>query len=271
MDVWPAEERERLERDGWAVLPEAVPEPLVAAAREAVCAFLGVELDDRESWYRVDPRAQGFVPLHHAQAFWDVRQHPRVHAAFAELWGDERLWVTIDRAHFRPPLDPARPEHAHGRRIHWDRDPFASDGRFFQGVLYLADTSAEQGGFECVPALFRGFDDWVAANPGGNWHVVEAPEREVVRVAGRAGDLVVWDWRLAHGAGANRSDRPRIAQYVTMFPPDQAQREERIECWRERRAPAGMRGFPGQLDPEPGAGPAELGPLGRKLLGLDEW
>ena len=33
-----------------------------------------------------------------------------------------------------------------------------------------------------------------------------------------AGDLVIWRQEIPHGASANTSDRPRLAQYVTMYP-----------------------------------------------------
>jgi hypothetical protein len=38
----------------------------------------------------------------------------------------------------------------------------------------------------------------------------------------------------------------------------------------DERAPSCWRPWPRQIDPEPGA-PAELTPLGRKLLGIDRW
>jgi len=39
-------------------------------------------------------------------------------------------------------------------------------------------------------------------------------------VAAAAGDLIVWRQDLPHGASPNHTDRPRIAQYVNMFPAD---------------------------------------------------
>ena len=90
----------------------------------------------------------------------------------------------------------------------------------------------------------------------------------------RAGDMVIWGTLLPHGNGHNVSDRVRLAQYIMMNPAEENNeelRQARIECWRANRPPAAT-AFPG--DPrgiEYGKPPADLTPLGRKLLGLDRW
>jgi ectoine hydroxylase-related dioxygenase (phytanoyl-CoA dioxygenase family) len=90
-----------------------------------------------------------------------------------------------------------------------------------------------------------------------------------------AGDLVIWNSMLPHGTGRNNSTRPRLAQYITMFPAledDDAMRQERINLWRERKSPE-RSAFPG--DPRrweiENSATAELTPLGEKLLGLTRW
>jgi ectoine hydroxylase-related dioxygenase (phytanoyl-CoA dioxygenase family) len=103
---------------------------------------------------------------------------------------------------------------------------------------------------------------------------------EVTPIPGKAGDLLIWNRRLAHGNGRNTSDRPRLAQYISMSPAPapplseeaEARRQERIAMWRDRLPPKG-KAFPG--DPrrkeELFGQTAELTPLGRKLLGIDLW
>ena len=79
---------------------------------------------------------------------------------------------------------------------------------------------------------------------------------------------------MPHGNGHNVSDRPRLAQYVTMSlssEADEDARQLRISCWQQRK-PLPRPAFPG--DPravEQHFPPPELTPLGRKLLGLDRW
>jgi hypothetical protein len=88
--------------------------------------------------------------------------------------------------------------------------------------------------------------------------------------------LLIFNSLLAHGVRANRSkDRVRIAQYISMTPADEANkdlRETRIRSWREMEPPKGY-AFPG--DPreweKKNSKPAVLTPLGEKLLGLRSW
>ena len=92
----------------------------------------------------------------------------------------------------------------------------------------------------------------------------------------KAGDLVIWDRLLAHGNGRNAGSRPRLAQvhhHVSGFRKRRAApgagrllaRPARTQLLGARRYPSRYR------DREQGQTPAELTPLGRKLLGLDRW
>ena len=170
---------------------------------------------------------------------------------------------------------PWRPGHAGPYAIHWDHDPWDPHTRIIQSVLALTDTPAEQGGFCCVPSLFRDRTARPTApvgEPGspGAWRPGVAG-REIVAVPARAGDLIVWDWRLPHSNSRNRGARPRLAFYAAMYPTgSEAIRRDAIASRQTGRAPAWMRARPGhdRIEPWP---PADLTLLGRRLLGLDDW
>ena len=104
--------------------------------------------------------------------------------------------------------------------IHWDVDTTQQPVAFgVQGVLYLTDTAEDQGGFQCVPGFHRMFDEWVKTQPADrNTRKPNLTGLTVESIAGQAGDLLIWHRLLAHGNGHNRSDRPRLAQYITMSP-----------------------------------------------------
>ena len=62
--------------------------------------------NDPETWY-APPRAEmqmkeltnsGMVEVYNHQYQWDNRQMQKVYDAFVDIWGTEKLWVTIDRA-----------------------------------------------------------------------------------------------------------------------------------------------------------------------------
>lgn len=278
------------DEQGYVVVPDAVPGEQLATLVEAIWDFLEMDPDRPDDWYkwapydRNDPQTPiseaGMVSMYQHQAMWDNRQFPRVHQAFAQIFGSEQLWVSLDRVNMKPPVRADRPAWGHTGMIHWDVDTSRREIPFgVQGVLYLTDTAEDQGGFQCVPGFHRGFDDWVKTQPADRdpWSP-DLEGLEVKPIAGKAGDLIIWDRMLAHGNGHNRSDRPRLAQYITMQPADDDEelRRLRIESWRERRparSPGGGSGWP--RDPRDREhttqSPAVLTELGRKLLGLDAW
>jgi hypothetical protein len=269
--------------NGYVVVPDAVPPEGREAAVAAVWEFLGMDAADPTTWYPPERRG-GIVYLHQHQALWDNRQSPRLYQAFVDLMGTEKLWVSMDRAGMKPPIDARFPYHDDPGFVHWDLDTSRPlpDRLGLQGVLALTDTTEDMGGFCCIPGFHKHLAEWIAAQPADR--NPRAPDlsrlpdgMRVTPIPMKAGDLVIWDRTLAHGNGRNQGNRPRLAQYITMYPAssDEAARQDRIACWRDRHAPAHWEkdipeAFKGKEAREQPA-PAELTPLGRKLLGLDLW
>ncbi len=278
MTVLSAEDLNFFHENGYVVVREAVPQRLLKPVIDVIWQFLDMDPNDPDSWYSGEPREGSLVHVHQHQALWDTRQYPRVHQAFAEIFGTERLWVSMDRAGMKPPRNPKYPSHDYPGFIHWDIDTRTLPTPFgLQGVLYLNDTGIDQGGFQCVPGFHKNLDAWIAAQPADrDPHYPDLdclpPGMKVTQVPGSAGDLVIWDHLLAHGNADNLSQTPRLAQYIKMNPPfgGEAERLERIACWRERRPAESWAGDRQQREQKYGV-TAELTPLGRKLLGLDPW
>ncbi|MDE0484583.1 MAG: phytanoyl-CoA dioxygenase family protein [Candidatus Poribacteria bacterium] len=273
MPVFSKEDLEFWEENGYVVVREAVPLENCRAAEQAVWDFLEMDGDNPDSWYPTDPPRRGImVEIYQHQALWDNRQYPRVHQAFSEIWDNEKLWVSFDRASMNPPeRDDWKFQ---GPYLHWDMNLNDMPVRLrVQGVLYLADTPGNQGAFTCIPGFHRKLEEWLKslpedANPG---QVVREHQDEAVPVAGKAGDLVIWHSALPHGSSPNSAVRPRMAQYITMSPaPNDGKdtSEGRVTGWRERLTGLGKN----QKEKEHNEGKtAELTPLGKKLLGLDPW
>jgi hypothetical protein len=216
----------------------------------------------------------GMVEVYNHQYLWDNRQHPKIYDAFVDIWGTEKLWVTIDRANLNFPI---RPGFEYKGFIHWDYDP-ETKPQNVQGVLALADqTDENMGGFQCVPELYRTYDTWKLTQPADRDHFKpDVSGFEIVKVKMEAGDLLIFNSTQPHGIRPNMSgSKVRIAQYISMMPAQEDNeqlRQWRITSWRDRRAPEGY-AFPG--DPrnweQTRYGTAQLSDLGRKLLGLDSW
>lgn len=203
------------EREGWVVLRQAISAAEAVAAEALLWRLVGGDPADRASWYA--PRGNGIMVQHFQHPALDVaRRSPRIHKAFAQLWGTADLWTTIDRMSFNPPETPVHP--FQGPRLHWDVSlarpiPFAT-----QGILYLTDTAADQGALTLVPGFHHRLDAWLDAIGDGDPRRIDL-SAEAVPIPAGAGDLVIWRQDLPHGASPNRASRPRMAQYVNYYSP----------------------------------------------------
>ncbi len=270
--------------NGYVIIKQAVPKENAERLANFLWEFEEKDPANPETWY-APPRAEmkmkeltgtGMVELYNHQYEWDNRQMERVYDAFVDVWGTEKLWVTIDRANLNFPL---RPGHQYKGFIHWDYDP-ETKPQNVQGVLALADqTDENMGGFQCIPELFRTYDTWKLTQPADRNRFqpdITGFEDKLVKVKLEVGDLLIFNSSQPHGIRPNNSaNKVRIAQYISMMPAEEdntALREWRINSWKNRIAPEGY-AFPG--DPrnweQINYQTAELSPLGRKLLGLDSW
>ena len=274
MSILSAADRAFWEENGYVIVPNAAPQENLDAVVDAVWEFLGMDRNNPEEWYSLPGWHQrtGMVELYHHQALWNNRQHPRIHQIFSEIFGDEKLWVSLDRANMNP---PARPDWDYQGFIHWDFDPTTWPiGLRVQGVLCLTDTDEAQGGFQCVPGSHRQVPEILARQPEGvELRRPDLTGLTVKPIAGKAGDLIIWHTGLLHGNGRNKTDRPRLAQYITMFPAkedDEELRQHRIDSWRRCSTPGRFPGDPRKLEEIAGQTP-ELTDLGKKLIGLERW
>ena len=278
------EDWEFWKHNGYVVIKNAIPREQALATADFLWEFEEKDAKDPDTWY-TEARAEmkmkelagtGMVEVYNNQHLWNNRQTPKVHQAFADIWGTEKLWVTIDRANLNFPI---RPGHQYKGFIHWDYDP-ETRPQNVQGVLALCDqTDENMGGFQCIPELYRSYDQWKLTQPEDRDRFkpdITGLEDEIVKVKMEAGDLLIFNSTQPHGIRPNRSeDKVRIAQYISMMPAEEENKEMRtwrINSWENRIAPEGY-AFPG--DPrnyEQTKYPrAELSELGEKLLGLRNW
>ena len=270
--------------NGYIVLKNIIPREQAEATANFLWEFEEKDPGDPETWY-VPPRAEmkmkeltgtGMVEVYNNQHLWNNRQNQKVYDAFVDIWGTEKLWVTIDRANLNFPI---RPGYEQKGFIHWDYDP-ETKPQNVQGVLALADQTEEtMGGFQCIPWLFRNYDTWKLTQPENRNHFqpdITGIENKIVKVKMEIGDLLIFNSCQPHGIRPNHSkDKVRIAQYISMMPAqttDPALTKWRIDSWKNRAAPEGY-AFPGdprnweQIKYET----AKLTELGDKLLGLRDW
>ena len=158
---------------GWLRVPNAVPPEAIQRAVADTWAYLGerwgMSPEDRESWYN-EEHSNGHVKKYQSQgqvgqpaaplcrtprspvtsrplsvrlacdgAQWDIRQSPKVHGAFADLWGTEQLWCSVDSTHMNPPQREGYMPGIGALHIDVPID------------VLLTDVTEDGGGFACVP------------------------------------------------------------------------------------------------------------------------
>ena len=269
---------------GYIVIKNAIPKEQATASADFLWEFEEKNPHDPNTWYTT-PRAEmkmkelagtGMVEVYNHQQLWNNRQTQRIYDAFVDVWGTEKLWVTIDRANLNFPIKKG---FEYKGFIHWDYDP-ETKPQNVQGVIALSDqTDLDMGGFQCIPWLFQNYNTWklTQAKDRNRFQPdITGLEDKIEKVAMEAGDLLIFNSLLPHGIRPNRSNnKVRIAQYISMMPAEEdnaALKAWRINSWKNRVAPEGY-AFPG--DPrnweQTKYSTAALSPLGEKLLGLNSW
>ena len=214
--VLTADDLAHWDAQGYVILRQAITAEQAAAAEALLWRSVDARPDDPATWY--GPRTNGImVQLFQDPALEAARRSPRIRKAFAQLWGTADLWMTTDRMSFNPPEKPGRT--FPGPHLHWDVSlarpiPFAT-----QGILYLTDTAADQGALRVVPGFHRRIDSWLDSLGESNPREMDL-SAEARGIAAGAGDLIIWRNDLPHGASPNRTDRPRMAQYINMYSAD---------------------------------------------------
>lgn len=270
--------------NGYIVIKNAVPKAQVKATANFLWEFEDKNPNEPQTWYapaRAEMKMKeltgtGMVEVYNHQHLWNNRQVQKVYDAFVDIWGTEKLWVTIDRANLNFPI---RPGYEYKGFIHWDYDP-ETKPQNVQGVLALADQIDENmGGFQCIPWLYRNYETWKQTQPEDRDRFkpdVSDVEDKIIKVSLEAGDLLIFNSTQPHGIRPNNSkDKIRMAQYISMMPAEEDNeelRQWRINSWKNRIAPEGY-AFPG--DPrnweQTKYNAAKLTDLGEKLLGLRNW
>ena len=269
--------------NGYIVIKNAVAKDKAKKTASFLWEFEEKDSEDPSTWYS-PPRAEmkmkelagtGMVELYNHQFLWENRQERKIYESFVDIWGTEKLWVTIDRANLNFPI---RKNFEYKSFIHWDYDPDTKPQNV-QGVLALEDqTDLSMGGFQCIPWLYKNYNLWKKSQPKNRDRFkpdVSGLKDKIVKVPLETGDLLIFNSTLPHGIRPNYSNKVRIAQYISMMPAEEENldlRNWRINSWKNRVAPEGH-AFPGdprkweQIKYET----AKLNYLGEKLLGLKNW
>jgi len=201
--------------NGYIVIKNAIPKDQAKATADFIWEFDEKDPNDPSTWY-AKPRAEmqmkelagtGMVEAYNHQTLWNNRQMQKVYDAFVDVWGTEKLWVTIDRVNLNFPQRPGEEKEGF---IHWDYDP-ETRPQNVQGVIALADQMDESmGGFQCIPWLYRNYDTWKLTQPEDRHRFqpnLDSLQDKLVKVLMEAGDLLIFNSTEPHGIRPNRSGK----------------------------------------------------------------
>ncbi len=245
---------------------------------DAIFEFLEMDPLRADTWY--DPLIRnrsgidkmGRIPFYHHQTLWDNRQNELIYQIYRELFSDDDLLVSVDRVNLNPPVTD---NWVYEGFVHWDFEVAKRPSVFKpQGLLCLSDDNGDAGGFQCVPGFHLIIDDWLSRQPPDyNSRFPDVTGMEIKNINLRAGDFVIFHGALPHGNRPNRSKKPRLAQYFTMFPErdiSARERRDRIEAYRCGLPTTSITGkpFPVMKEKSQDTSEIKLSEIGRKLLGI---
>jgi len=205
--------------EGYLVIPHVLTAEQCAATRDFIWQQLGANEQDPATWYQAHEFIQKIMLQLFRHPQLDAnRQVPKIRQVFEQLWQRTDLVMTTDRVSFNPPETPTW--QFPGPDMHCDM-PLQLPVKFgTQGLIYLTDTSAEQGAFCCVPGFHLKIEEWLRSQSKSD---IELQQQDWSRwavkpIAAKAGDLIIWHHALPHGASPNRAKLPRMVQYINMYP-----------------------------------------------------
>lgn len=209
--------------EGYLVIPHVLTAEQCAATRDFIWQQLGANEQDPATWYQAHEFMQKIMLQLFRHPQLDAnRQVPKIRQVFEQLWQRTDLVMTTDRVSFNPPETPTW--HFPGPDMHWDI-PLQLPVKFgTQGLIYLTDTSVDQGAFCCVPGFHLKIEEWLLEqNKKQNKTDIELQQQDWSKwpaksIAANAGDLIIWHHALPHGASPNRAKLPRMVQYINFYP-----------------------------------------------------
>jgi mannose-6-phosphate isomerase-like protein (cupin superfamily) len=203
---------------GYLVIPGLLTKEQCKRSCDVIWQYLQADPAKPDSWYQNTDKMQKIMLQLFRHPVLDAnRKQPLIRQIFEQLWQSTDLIMTTDRVSFNPPETQAW--RFPGPDLHWDIELIAPVPFGTQGLIYLTDTTEQQGAFCCVPGFHLQIDGWISSH---NEHPTELQQQDwsgwpVKAIAAKAGDLIIWHQALPHGASRNKAQWPRMVQYINMY------------------------------------------------------
>lgn len=209
-------ERERLDRDGYVLLEDAMGPDLLRELRAAIDAQFDAEGDRAGQEFKTEANAHRLANLvNKGEVFRRAIVLPRMLAGVRHVLGPDAKLSSLNARSADPHTDDGQPLHVDMSALPDERGYWVCNT-----VWLLDDFTPENGATRVVPGSHR----WgrrpqdVLADP-------MAPHPDEVLVLGRAGSIAVMNAHTWHGGTANRTAAPRLAMHAFYCRRDKPQQQ----------------------------------------------
>jgi ectoine hydroxylase-related dioxygenase (phytanoyl-CoA dioxygenase family) len=193
---------ERLDRDGYAPLPDVLSGAQLEAIRARLAELLAAEGDRAGIEVHQEAGTNRLSDLaNKGEMFEPCFTDPQVLACMAHVLGDFKL----SSLNFRAALPGQGHQNLH---TDWGGPVEPGDYQVCNSIWLLDDFTPSNGATRVVPGSHRSgtVPRLALADPAG-------PHSDEVLITGPAGTVVIFNSHLWHGGTQNRSDRPRRAMH----------------------------------------------------------
>lgn len=207
------------QQHGYLVVPGVLSAEQCENSRQAIWQFLKADPAQPQSWYSHQQTTEKIMlSLFRHPALDANRQVLLIRQVFEQLWQRTDLVMTTDRVSFNPP--ETQEWRYPGPDLHWDMQLKLPIEFATQGLIYLTDTTEQQGAFCCVPGFHQKIESWIKQQGKDEISLQQQDWSlwPVKAIAAKAGDLVIWHHALPHGPSPNRANTPRMVQYINCYP-----------------------------------------------------
>ncbi len=199
-----AEEKERLDHDGFLILENFVEPDKLAALRRRITGLLAGLGERAGHEFKQEPQTDRLANLvDYGEIFHWAIAEPKLLAAVEHVLGSDFKLSSLNARSARPRSDWTQPLHCDTGAL-----PDEKGNSVCNIVWLLDDFTTENGAPRYVPGTHRAgrLPQDVLLDPA-------APHPDEALITGRRGDVIVMNAHLWHGGTANRTDEPRLAMH----------------------------------------------------------
>ena len=211
-----ADERRRLDEDGWLVLPDFMTPAQLAALRQRVEEVFAAEGDRAGAEFKQEPGCRRLANgIDKGEVFRAAASDERLLGCVQHVLGPDFKLSSLNVRSVNPHADEAQPLHADMGAIADERGWWVCNT-----VWMLDDFTLDNGPIRLVPGShrWRRLPQDVLADP-------KASHPDEVKLTGQAGTVVVMNAHMWHGGLANATDRPRTAMHIFFARRDKPQQQ----------------------------------------------